>query len=246
MKNRLENEYRKLMQNETPDLWNRIEEGIENTVQEQPECGTVNKIKNKAGRKRFMLPIAACAAACICIPAVVTGVFTLPAENNGKYFEESPQENIVTGEVAADCAEEEKPAEEACEEQPEAGQEAVKEEFAEYKCEDSAADLLTDGTTSGREESEKLRNDYDNEKQASASQEASLIFHIREVFSEEIVYSENNPAGTVYRIREEMQGNCTVYVPSGVDWTVEAGKVYEAVEAEEDLEYDYELVQPVE
>ena len=31
MKNRLENEYRQLMQNETPDLWERIEEGIENT-----------------------------------------------------------------------------------------------------------------------------------------------------------------------------------------------------------------------
>ena len=31
-----------------------------------------------------------------------------------------------------------------------------------------------------------------------------------------------------------------------MNWTVEAGKAYEAVEPEEESEYDYELVRPVE
>ena len=88
MKNRLENEYRQLMQNETPDLWKRIEEGIENTIQEQPEDSTENRIKNKAGRKKYIIPIAACVAACICIPAVVTGVFRPLTGISRKNFEE--------------------------------------------------------------------------------------------------------------------------------------------------------------
>lgn len=241
MKNRLENEYRQLMQNETPDLWKRIEEGIENTVQEQPEDSSENKIKNKDGRKKYMFSIAACAAACICIPAVITGVFRPLSENKRKYFEESPQENMMT-DGAADCAEEEKAAEEADEEQSGVRQEAAKEELGEDKYEDSAADILADEATSVQNESEKLRKESESEKLASAS----VTLHIREVFSEEIFFSENNSAGTVYRIREEKQGNCTVFVPPGMNWTVEAGKAYEAVEAEEDSEYDYEMVRPAE
>ena len=92
------------------------------------------------------------------------------------------------------------------------------------------------------EEAETSRKESGNEENTAAS----FTLYIREVFSEELVYSENNPAGTLYRIRDAKQGNCAVFVPSDMDWTVEAGKAYEAVEPGAESEYDYELVRPVE
>ena len=239
MKNRLENEYRQLMQNETPDLWKRIEEGIENTIQEQPEDSTENRIKNKAGRKKYIIHIAACVAACICIPAVVTGVFRPLTGISRKNFEECPQEDMMTDGDAADCVKEE--------EQSVITQEAAKEKLTEEMQEDKTAGILADEEAPDQEtlvmeEAETFRKESGNEEDTAAS----FTLYIREVFSEEIVYSENNPAGTLYRIRDAKQGNCAVFVPSGMNWTVEAGKAYEAVEPEEESEYDYELVRPVE
>ena len=239
MKNRLENEYRQLMQNETPDLWERIEEGIENTIQEQPEESTENRIKNKAGRKKYIIPIAACVAACICIPAVVTGVFRPLTGNSRKDFEECPQENMMTDGDAADCVKEE--------EQSVITQEAAKEKLTEEMQEDKTAGMLADEDAPDQEtlvmeEAETSRKESGNEENTAAS----FTLYIQEVFSEELVYSENNPAGTFYRVCDAKQENCTVFVPSDMDWIVEAGKAYEAVEPGAESEYDYELVRPVE
>lgn len=147
---KLENEYKQLMQSETPDLWSRIEAGIDaslaasgkvaseqaasknsensevvytDEITESAESSKQNKVFVINWRK-YSLPIVACIAAILCVPLLLTGFLRMAGTTKGSV------------EMAADCAMEETTAVTMdC-----AAEESVEESVAEYVTEDSMDD----------------------------------------------------------------------------------------------------------
>jgi len=104
MKNRLEDEYRQLMQNETPDLWERISAGIDAKIAadgerkktaENVEIGQQVKSKNRVITfvKKYSLPLVACIAAILCVPLMLTGFLRMAG---GAKSETAAADMVVT------------------------------------------------------------------------------------------------------------------------------------------------------
>lgn len=75
MNKNFENEYRKKIQEETPDLWNRIEEGLTEKKTEKQ----VVEFQAKTRRSKI-LKISSFAAACVCL-AIILPVFVFTEKN---------------------------------------------------------------------------------------------------------------------------------------------------------------------
>jgi len=151
--NKLENEYKQLMQSETPDLWSRIEAGIdaslaasemvesEQTANENSENSEVvctDEVTERAEAskqnkvivinwKKYSLPLVACIAAIMCVPILLTGFFRMAGGTKGA-METADCAMEETTAVTMDCTVEE----------------SVDESVAEYAtetCMDDAADI---------------------------------------------------------------------------------------------------------
>ena len=254
MKNRLEDEYRQLMQSETPDLWDRIEAGIQNVEQEWPE-GIEEKKKRNWGQ--YSLPIAACVAACICIPLALTGFFrtgksqTPQSGNQTAADMAAPEENyMVTAEMADENADGEECAA-ADEGMDNAAAEPMEEQRADTGTaafdaeEDSVYDLADDTAadkSSGSAEQESVRgelNDMEKEKEEMQKTE-TIRLHIWKISSTEKYTKENGDTGMIYQAETSEGGVCTIYVSSASDFSMESGKEYEITVIKGNEAYDYE------
>jgi len=158
MKNRLEDEYRQLMQNETPDLWERISAGIDAKIAadgerkktaENVEIGQQVKSKNRVITfvKKYSLPLVACIAAILCVPLMLTGFLRMAGgaksetaaadmvvTESGSMIAEAPAEQYFEEVAAEEAVFEEVALEEAAEE------EAVIEEVMEEAPAEEASD----------------------------------------------------------------------------------------------------------
>lgn len=267
MKKRLEDEYRQLMQSETPDLWDRIEDGIRNVEQELPEdIIPENIIEEKKNRKRghYALPIAACIAACICIPLAVTVIFRTGIFRTGILRStkgENQMADMAAPEMAADMEENSMVTEAIAEE--EAGEDDCAVEEKVYGSEDReageeepAADTEAvaitsdeDGTANSSSATEKVsgdtREDSGSDRMTDMTEEkeglqAAKSLHILEISSATEYTKENGESGVVYQAATSEGGLCTIYVPSAADFTMESGEEYEITVTEGTEDYDYE------
>lgn len=262
MKKRLEDEYRQLMQSETPDLWDRIEAGIRNVEQELPEdIIPVDIIEEKKSRKRghYALPIVACLAACICIPLAVTGIFRTGILRSMKG--ENQTADMAAPEMAADMEEnsmvteaiaQEDAGEDDCAVVEKAydseGRESGEEEAA-ADTEDVAITSDEDGTGNSSSAKEKVsgdtRGDSDSDRISDMTEEkeglqAAKSLHILEISSATEYTKENGESGVIYQAETSEGGLCTIYVSSAADFTMESGEEYEITVTEGTVDYDYE------
>ena len=254
MKNRLEDEYRQLMQSETPDLWDRIEAGIQNVEQQSPKDTKEEKKKGSWGRD--LLPIAACVAACICIPMVMTGFFRTGksqspmAENQTADMAAPEQNSMATAEMA-----DENVYREECAVAEEGMNNAAPEPMEEQRAdtgaaafdaeEDSVYDLADDiaaEKSSSSAEQESLRSELnDMEKEKEELQKTETIrLHIWKISSAEKYTKENGDTGMIYQAETSEGGVYTIYVSSASDFSMESGKEYEIMVTKGNEAYDYE------
>lgn len=142
--NKLENEYKQLMQSETPDLWNRIEAGIdaslvagEQVASENAEVVNTDEVTKNAEKvktdeiikkvetskqnkvivinlRKYSLPLVACIAAIMCVPLLLTGFFRMAGGTKGA-METADCAMEETTAVTMDCAAEESIEESAAE-----------------------------------------------------------------------------------------------------------------------------------
>lgn len=113
MKN-FENEYRKMIQDDVPDLWDRIEAGLSEKEQvrktesirksEQNEKNNVVLVKQKmSGRK--VLKYSGIAAACLCVAILLPGMISLMGRNKGA-MGETAMKDVAMEETEMAVAEE--------------------------------------------------------------------------------------------------------------------------------------------
>lgn len=126
MNNNFEKEYRKKIQEEAPDLWNRIEEGLADKKADKQ----VLEFHNKTKRNKI-IKFSSFAAACICL-AIVLPVFIFTEKNYSDKI--SSTENIESVEKPSTifefeaAAEEESEVAEAATEESESASEEMSEE----------------------------------------------------------------------------------------------------------------------
>lgn len=196
MKNRLEDEYRQLMQNETPDLWERISAGIDAKIAENNvakdevtneteeiagvvvnmEAEQPVKIKKQGANfwKKYSLPLVACIAAILCVPLMVTG-FLRMASGGAKSESAAadmavPEEFYSTTTEAEDALAEEYFYEAAVEEEAvaeEAPAEATESVMDEETTEGSSVNDIEDAVT------DLMAEDAEAETETTESQPAA-------------------------------------------------------------------------
>lgn len=292
MRNKLEDEYRQLMQSQTPDLWDRIEAGIQNVEQKQPEKlenqdskteshkakdsgiedpGNRNgKTKRKQrNRGRYALPVAACVAACICIPLAITGVLKtgilrpMKAENQAAdmAMPEMAEDSMADAELA-----EEEAMDEGAPEEPGAGEECAAAKGTDdasqrygadtgNASQDAAEDNAYNRGSADGEGTDSLAGttmatemaDQAQEKEELQKQQ-SIRLHILEITSSQDFTKEDGKNGILYRVRTVENDACTVYVDSLDDFSledfmknaVESGRECEILVIGGNGAYDYE------
>lgn len=263
MKNRLEEEYRQLKQSEVPDLWGRIEAGIDAKADVRIEVGINAEVDDKAdGRKKtqikkvsffrkYSLPLVACIAALMCVPLMVTGFFRI-LSGNSKSFEAadtSPAENYATtteekDEFLPDAYEEEACEEAVCEDA--AAEEVMAEqEAADSACSQETSDATNDTGNSGavedemKQESEKEQAIQELAQKLDAGQ---LIITITGFSAEEGILEEGRSVGTTYYVTTVEQGECSVFVPSDAVFLMELDQSARIVVEPGNGSYDYLFV----
>ena len=220
MKNRLEEEYRQLKQSEAPDLWERIETGIDAEVDDKADGRKKTQIKKGSFFRKYSLPLVACIAALMCVPLMVTGFFRI-LSGNSKSFEAAdtaPAENYATT------------TEEKDEFLPDAYEEEVCEEAI---CEDAAAEEEM------KQESEKEQAIQELAQKLDAGQ---LIITITGFSAEEGILEEGLNVGTTYFVTTVEQGECSVFVPSDAVFLMELNQSVRIVVEPGDGSYDYLFV----
>ena len=131
MDRNLENEYKEYMSSDMPDLWSRIEKGIE-TPEERP----VKKIRSFRRFVAIGMPIAA---------AVAVFVFVASIFNSFVHLGGAKNSSEAMAEAAAPAAEAPAAAAEACAE----AEEAVTEDYDAYmEAEEAEAEDITEGVES--------------------------------------------------------------------------------------------------
>lgn len=204
MKNRLEDEYRQLMQNETPDLWERISAGIDAKIaadkRAEDEVEVDNETEKTAGVvvsmnaehpvkikkqgvnfwKKYSLPLVACIAAILCVPLMVTGFLRMAG--GGSKSETAEADMAVAEESYFTTTEaEDAPAEEYFEEavMEEAAAEEAPAEAPESAMDEEATDGTMDNLAQDTAENfmgEKAETETEsNAMQESAESEQELL-----------------------------------------------------------------------
>lgn len=244
MKNRLEDEYRQLKQSETPDLWDRIEAGIDKSTNESAEYG---KHKKAGGFfRKYSLPLAACIAAVLCVPLIAAGflkivgggnMFTADAdvaaeEENFAVTAESYEEAAYDVASAENAAEEVAMAEDAA-----ADDGGVTEDNSASGSSDAAPDSETE-KQSGKEQSlQDLEEPFDSCQQTLT---------VTGYSSEKGIFSEERKEGTIYTVTTVEQGECSVFVPADAVFNLLLNQSVRIVVEPGNGEYDYLFVRMAE
>ena len=295
MKNRLEDEYRQLMQNETPDLWERISAGIDakiaagtevdadacvevtkNTPAEMTENSTgivtdfetqasaKNKIRSANVWKKYSLPLAACIAAVLCVPLMLTGILRM-ASGGSKSTESAAADMAVAEEFysttteAEDASSEEYFYEAAVEEEAaaeEAPAEAPESVMDEETTEGAIGNLTQDTAETLGEEIEETETEINESQTASGAEQEILdlekekeeqqVLTVITLSAEEGLLGEERAKGSIYYLTTEEEGECTVFVPSELAFVIELGQQIKIAVEQGNDEYDYVFVKMAE
>ena len=225
--NKFENEYRQLMQNETPDLWSRIEAGIDAKiaagaeVQSLTETKTIletDKKKKQFSWKKYSLPLVACIAALLFVPLMLTG-FLRMAGGGRKWAE--------TENAAADCAAPEEMISTTSDEA-----EMPAEEYLYFS--ENADEAVCDGASVEMAETE------------SAPMEDAMITGEAVLTVTEILSEADALEGTIYNLFTIEEGECSVFVPLELSMVMDLSGETKILVSPGNGEYDYILVSSVE
>lgn len=251
---KLENEYRQLMQSETPDLWSRIEAGIDAKIAEE-KSAEKKPLEEKPVRKektgvkiwkRYSLPLAACIAAIICVPLLLTGFIRMASGGKATTTESAadyaaadcaaPEE---TTSVTMDCADEPAAAivtEESCDE--EIDDAFVEMESASVENEETMLDgAVTETTTeSATEDSKQSAEDLAGLKQ---------ILTIIQISQGNEADDENRVKGIIYSLNTEEVGECTLFVPADAEFVTDMNSSITIRVETGNEEYDFVFVEIV-
>ena len=230
---KLENEYRQLMQNEVPDLWSRIEAGIDAKIAESEKIEIKDNKKRKViNWKKYSLPLVACIAVILCVPMLLTGFFRM-AYGGETESTEMAADCAVADYAAADCAEPEETMSVTTDNSAavvmnEAFDEEIDDAY-EYVTEDSAED---DGVA--RAESQLLSeqesmldgaiasgttDDYKQSKEEVS--ESIQILTVIQIAREKDETDNGREKGMVYYLDTEEMGECTLYVPVDTEFVMD-------------------------
>jgi len=264
---KLENEYRQLMQNEVPDLWSRIEAGVDAKIAEGGKSKSENiddvddawAVETKENEKRkvinwkkYSLPLVACIAAILCVPMLLTGFFRMA------YGGKSATTEMAADYAAADCAEPEETmsvttdnctavvTDEACDEEIDDAYEYVTEDsvaddsvaMAESQLMEEPESILDRETTSG------TVDDYKQNKQEVS--ESIQILTIIQITQEQSEADSGSEKGMVYYLNTEEVGECTLYVPADAEFVSDMDVQLKIQVEPSDYEYDFVFVGIVE
>jgi len=258
---KLENEYRQLMQNETPDLWERISAGIDAKIAEQKEeqqeeaqvesseeqqeahIEEQQPVKNKRQGvllwKKYSLPLVACIAAVLCLPLMLTGFLRMAgggSKSESAAADMAAPEAVYTTTTEAEDA----PAEAYCEE-------AVMEESVIEEAETEEVvteEAETEDANAGNTEMDGAAS-LETEKMAQDNEE-TIVLTVKDI-SQEITdmkdTEESLKAGTIYYMTTEEQGDCTVFVPKNQIFEPDSQPTLKILVKPGNGEYDYLFIE---
>lgn len=270
--NKLENEYKQLMQSETPDLWSRIEAGIDASIAisekvangkvasknaENVEAPKLNK-SNVINWKKYSFPLVACIAAILCVPLLLTGFLRMAGMTKGSVEMAADCAMEETTAVTMDCAAEESIEEYAAEYATETCMDdaaVIEESFMEETCEEEMAETevyVTQSTESNVDDNTTESADADNadtggtDANKQVMEEIAQVTHILTV-TEIAVFDEksagSHEGGTVYYMITEEKGECTLFVPDDSDFQIDMSGQFTIKAETTDEWYDYILVE---
>lgn len=227
---KLENEYRQLMQNEVPDLWSRIEAGVDAKIAENGKIEE-NKKRKVINWKKYSLPLVACIAAILCVPLLLTGVLRMTYGGKAESAE-MEADCAVADYAAADCAAPEETisvttdtcaavvTDEVCDEEVD---DAYEENF-EMTSDDSVAmaesqlmeepESMLDGTTTSG-----ATDEYKQNKEEVS--ELLQILTVINISKEQDETASGHKEGMIYYLDTEEVGECTIYVPVDVEFVTD-------------------------
>lgn len=223
MNKKLENEYQKLMNNEVPDLWARIESGIDQRLvakedsqgielQEKEPSRVVETKRKKFAWRKYSIPIAACVAGIICVPLALSGLFVggrskdaavTESVLDSAHNESSQMQSAVTTDGATE-EEKEEEAEAEVEMQDEVVVEDMAAEMAQEECKQSVNQenfVLT--VTAIYEVEEKYCISTHEEGECLLLVDEEIALQIAENAECKIVVAQDTDTGDYYFVRFE-------------------------------------------
>lgn len=247
---KLENEYRQLMQNETPDLWSRIEAGIDAKIAEDAIKNVVEFTEKKSVHKekvgvnlwkKYSLPLVACIAAIICVPLLLTGFIRMASGGNT----ESAMLTEMAADTAADCAAPEETTSVTMDSADEPTAAVVTEGAydEELLMEDSVAETTEEELTESVAQSEVAEDNKQSVEDLAGAKQVLTVTQISQSTEES---GENREKGTVYYLTTEEAGECTLFVPADAQFEFDM-EIQLKIQVEPgNEEYDFVFVEIVE
>ncbi len=249
--NRLEEEYKQLRQSETPDLWERIEAGIDaindtqaDRVREAVKKG-INENTNKgtyqgAGYRKhkkersffrkYSLPLAACIAAVLCVPLIAAGFLRTVG---------SRSESASDADLAAE--------EEYFALTAESYEEAEVENCEEAACEDTASN---ENTAEKEAKEDALTEDAAPEeepvKNSGNSDGGQQTITITGYSQGKEDLQEGRGEGSILEVITAEQGECSVFVPADAVFSLPPDQPVRIVVEPGNGDYDYLFVEMAE
>ena len=244
--NKLENEYKQLMQSETPDLWSRIEAGIDASLVTSEASKSVRK--SVVNWRKYSLPLVACIAAIMCVPLLLTGFFRMAGGTKGAA--EADCAMVETTTATMDCVAEEAIEESAIEYATETCMDAadteeafVAEEAAEEEMAETEAYSIQSTEDGADAEGADTGGTGANKQALGEMAQATHTLTVTEIAVLDEKSAGSHEGGIVYHMVTEEKGECTLFVPDDSDYQIDMNGHFTIKAVTTDAWYDYVLLE---